>query len=62
LLLHIFNSKGLVYEAIIGHSFCKEQEIFILTLSRTLLSIRPPNECPHETTMASSRNEPLKHR
>jgi len=25
----------------------------------TLLSIRPPKECPHETNMASSRNVPL---
>jgi len=25
----------------------------------TLLSMRPPKECPHETSMASSRNVPL---
>lgn len=30
-----------------------------LTVSRTFLSIRPPNECPQETCIASSRNAPL---
>lgn len=31
----------------------------LLTVSITLLSMRPPNECPHETSIASSRNAPL---
>lgn len=29
------------------------------TISRTFRSMKPPNECPQETTMASSRNAPL---
>lgn len=60
--MHIYNSKGHFNKSIISHGFGKEQEIVLLTVSITLLNVKPPNECPQETTMASSRNVPLKHR
>jgi len=37
-----------------------EYKVSEYTISRTFFSMGPPNECPHERTIASSRKAPLK--
>jgi hypothetical protein len=41
------------------HTRKKKNEVSEYTISRTFFSIRPPKECPHERTIASSRKAPL---
>lgn len=42
------------------NNFIGTKRLVWLTISMTFLSMRPPKVCPHETTIASSRNAPLK--